>query len=204
MTTPRRPVSDIFVEAAMRWPGRAFIASRSHPGESGTFGQFLDQAPRVATALRKRGIEPGDAVALFAENRPRWCVAHAGILLAGGLAVALDALATDETVAFILEDSGAKLAISTSALRGHIPGSLRLDEDWDELQAEAGDLPELEGGDRAMALVYTSGTTGMPKGCIVTHVSMQLELHGIPLAGELTSDDCILQFLPLQRSIRDS
>lgn len=197
------PVSDIFIEAARRKPGATFIASRSHPAESVTFGAFLEQALRVATALARRGLKHGDKVALISENRPRWCVAHAGILLAGGVAVAIDAQSTDETLAFVVEDSGARFVVASHGLIGRqalhdlpIP-RLDLDADWLDLQAHLDDLPRPAGGDRVAALVYTSGTTGSPKGCVLTHSNLRHELHGMRVAGRLAERDVILQFLPL-------
>lgn len=213
------PVSDVFIEAARRWPKRRFIESRSHPDESVTFATFLDQALRVATALTREGVRPGDRVVLIAENRPRWCVAHAGILLASVVVVAVDAAVATDTLVLILRDSGARHVVVSSGLAARVREAVgqlaepvrlfSLDDDsgdddtgegaipWSRLQAELADLPRPQGGDRPLGIVYTSGTTGLPKGCVLTHSNLRHELHGVPIAAQLTSDDVILQFLPL-------
>ncbi len=204
------PITAVFADAARRWPDAPYLVSRSHPDESVTFAQFLDQARRVATFLARAGVGSGDRVVLIGENRPRWCVAHAGVLLAGATVVPVDAQAPGEALEAMLADCGARHVIASATLLERITpivgASVRrhaLDDGdaggatpWSALQADRADLPDPAGGDAIAALLYTSGTTGLPKGCVLTHANLRHELHAIDGVA-LGADDTILQFLPL-------
>ena len=78
-----------------------------------TYGE-LDRAARgVATALRERGVEPGDRVALMVPNVPEFTIAYFGVLYAGGTVVPLNVLLSAPEVTYHLKDSGAKLSVTT-------------------------------------------------------------------------------------------
>jgi long-chain acyl-CoA synthetase len=149
----------------------------------------LDRAARgVATSLRMRGISPGDKVALLVPNVPEFTIAYFGILYAGATVVPINVLAAAPEVTFFLEDSGASLLIAhplfqEPAERGAAPLGVPVvlaipgdEEDTvggmshaDPIEALAPTSPQ----DTAVIL-YTSGTTGKPKGAELTHSNLFL------------------------------
>ena len=151
-----------------------------------TYAQ-LDRAARgVATSLRARGIEPGDKVALLVPNVPEFTIAYFGILYAGAAVVPINVLAAAPEVAYFLADSEAKLLIAHPlfaaaakagsdeagvplVLAGGGPGKHTI-----ETMAEAAPIAALEAtpADQTAVILYTSGTTGKPKGAELTHSNL--------------------------------
>jgi long-chain acyl-CoA synthetase len=151
-----------------------------------TYAQ-LDRAARgVATALRARGIAPGDKVALLIPNVPEFTIAYFGILYAGATIVPINVLAAAPEVHYFLEDAEAKLLIAHPffveparrgaadagkplVLAGGGPGKDTLEE----MQESAPiDVPHPTNPDDTAVILYTSGTTGKPKGAELTHSNL--------------------------------
>jgi long-chain acyl-CoA synthetase len=142
-----------------------------------TYGELARLAGRFAALLAQRGIGPGDRVLLWAENSAEWIAAFHGCLLRGVLAVPLDASGTAEFAARVAADVAPKLAVGDELLldqlpfQGAQPGFPRLTfEEW------LGQLPATEAGPVAglnretpLEILFTSGTTGDPKGVVLTH-----------------------------------
>jgi len=137
-----------------------------------TYGEIARLAGRFATLLALRGIGPGDRVLLWAENSAEWMAAFYGCMLRGVLAVPLDANGTADFAARVAADACPKLAVGDGLLLGQLPTDCpRLPfEDW--LTAlpfeEAGPVAGLS-RDTPLQILFTSGTTGDPKGVVVTH-----------------------------------
>jgi long-chain acyl-CoA synthetase len=149
----------------------------------------LDRAARgVATSLRARGIQPGDKIALLIPNVPEFTIAYFGILYAGGAIVPINVLAAAPEVAYFLADSEAKLLIAHPlfaapakagsdqagvplVLAGGDPGS---SGDTLEAMQQAAPIAALEAtpADATAVILYTSGTTGKPKGAELTHSNL--------------------------------
>lgn len=187
-----------------------------------TFGEMLRQVRSVAHQLRRHGIEHGDRVALIGENHPKWAIAYLGTLLSGAVIVPLDPHGETDTLANFLENSEAKLAfLSADRLAGFeqirqklgrsittvvwqvtgvddAPASEHiLFEDWTGLDCPA-DIPLGEARDSDIAvLMYTSGTTGTPKGVPLTHGNIVAELEGVNDVIHLSDKEKILSLLPL-------
>lgn len=207
------PLTALFDEASRLAPDRVFIHSRSLPSESRTFAAFAEEARAVARHLVAAGVTIGDRVAILSENRPRWCVAYAAILYAGGIVVPIDAQALAEAVANILSDSGARLAFVSGGLRATFDEAARGGDcravpfdgntdpgPWADVVAlaPAAALPVVAGADAPAAIIYTSGTTGTPKGVVLTHGNIQAEVRAVGLAVAFAPDDVLIMFLPLQ------
>ena len=142
-----------------------------------TYGQLARLAGRFAALLAQQGIGPGDRVLLWAENSAEWIAAFYGCMLRGALAVPLDANGTAEFAARVCADVAPRLAVGDGLLLHKLPSdSLWLDfirlsfEDWLTVlpEEEAGPVPGLS-CKTPLQILFTSGTTGDPKGIVLTH-----------------------------------
>jgi long-chain acyl-CoA synthetase len=147
-----------------------------------TYGELARLAGRFAAFLAEQGIVQGDRVLLWAENSAEWIAAFYGCMLRGVLAVPLDAAGTAEFAARVAADVHPKLAVGDALLLGKLAAAhagpeiptrafpTLAFEDWlDHLpDAEMGAVSGLS-QDTPLQILFTSGTTGEPKGIVITH-----------------------------------
>jgi long-chain acyl-CoA synthetase len=152
-----------------------------------TYGEIARLAGRFAALLAQRGIEPGDRVLLWAENSAEWIAAFHGCLLRGVLAVPLDAKGTAEFAGRVSADVNPKLAVGDALLLNQLTPNLpRLAfEDWlTQLpQEEAGPIPGLS-AETPLQILFTSGTTGDPKGVVITHGNVLASITPIEVGAQ--------------------
>src|SRR3954452_11601766 len=174
-----------------------------------SYAAFDEGATRVAGLLKDRGVQPGDRVGLMLPNVPYFPVIYYGILRAGGVVVPMNVLLKGREVTFYLSDPEAKVLFAwhdfaAAAEEGaEEAGAEAIIVKPGEFEALLGDAPrapenvERDGSDTAVIL-YTSGTTGTPKGAELTHDNLRhnAEVTGITLV-EVSEDDVILGALPL-------
>jgi fatty-acyl-CoA synthase len=182
-------------EAAQRHASREALVSMFQ-AQRFTYVDLDREADRVACALLSLGVKAGDRVAIWSANRAEWLIAHHGAVRIGAIVVTVNpALRKDEAL-YVFRDSGAKIVFASREFRGFsfagVLGEIRAelpeleeiiyfdknpdDMFWDDFlnlgqdQREA--LQSIEptiSSDLACSLQYTSGTTGRPKGALLTH-----------------------------------
>ena len=202
----------VFFRQAARYGDRAMIHHRSGDGpwEATTAADLRRDVLAVAAALIGAGVEPGDCVILLSENRVEWLYCDWGIQAAGAITVPIYPNSPPEMAKTIAADSGAIYAIASnaalaaklevgSALR-HIAVMEGEVADWvkqppsrlDEISARLRHLSP----DDLCTIVYTSGTTGVPKGVELAHHNLVDISRAAASVHPLTDQDVSLSWLP--------
>ena len=198
---------------ALATPGREAVVAVGNAGDVRlSFSQVDEQSTRLASGLASRGIAVGDRVAIALANRAEFVVAFMGVVKAGAIAITLNPKLSPPEVAYILGDATPKALVLEDETRvllsksGPLP-SLRLCVDApsegeasfaDLIRASTLDLPEVPPEFDDCMISYTSGTTGKPKGAIITQANyIMLAAYINGLQWNLTPADRILATTPL-------
>lgn len=195
--------------------GRAQFPNRTalvFEGQSFTYQDVDEMATRVANGLRGLGVKRGDRVALFLPNTPAFVFAYCGILKMGAIAVSLNVMLKEEEVGFILNDCGAVALITTPDLLVHVPLNLATLGYILVAEGEAAGQMSLAGlmarasseatavemgRDDPAAIVYSSGTTGFPKGVTLSHGNVTSNMAAKKRYCGMRAEDRALLFVPL-------
>ncbi|MDX6601515.1 MAG: long-chain acyl-CoA synthetase [Solirubrobacterales bacterium] len=202
-------LASIVTESSARTPGG--VAVRLGDLEL-SYAELDERSARLATLLVAHGVEPGDRVGVMLPNVPEFPVAYYGVLRAGAIVVPMNVLLKRREIAFYLEDSGAKLlfawhGFAEEARAGAEDAGAELIEvqpaPFATLLTEhepTAELAETEEADTAVIL-YTSGTTGKPKGAELTHLNLHRNADvSCRTTCEIAGGDVVLGALPLFHS----
>ncbi len=178
-------------------------------GSELTYAQLNDQANRIATGLIQLGLKPGEFVGLCAPNSSDWITFYFGVLKTGAVAVTLSGVLTGDELKNLVKHSNPRFIFAAGdklkdleALKG--PGGLEKvicpggDMDIQHLaKTGSGSFKAIERNrtDTA-AVLYTGGTTGTPKGAMLTHEGISFSSHSIAYYERSTENDLALCFLP--------
>ena len=173
-----------------------------------TYAELDAATARVAGLLRERGLEPGDRVGIMLPNVPQFAFAYYGVLRAGGVIVPMNILLKHREVEFYLGDSEAKVIFAWHELADAAEqGAAAVGAEFIVVEPVSfGGLlgsaePDYEVVDRAAAdtavILYTSGTTGKPKGAQLTHSNLAINADVSKALFSLDHEDVILGALPL-------
>jgi acyl-CoA synthetase (AMP-forming)/AMP-acid ligase II len=164
-------------------------------GRTITYGSLLEQIRRTAAGLAARGIQKGDVVSLWSPNVPEWPIVFFGVVKIGAIVHTSNPVSTPDELAFQLADGGVKILFTVSALADKAKAAIEESKKPIELITidEVAGLPSLAsiGIDRdppavtidpandLVVLPYSSGTTGLPKGVMLTHRNVVAQLNQI-------------------------
>lgn len=181
-----------------------------------TYAELAEEVRAVAAGLAAEGVVKGDRVALLAETRPEWTVCDLAIASLGAVSVPVYPTNSAEECAWVIGDSGATTVICEQAehldridaVRDRLPllrTAIVIDvverpgvSTLDDVIARGSSVGDVEvDPDTANTIVYTSGTTGPPKGCVLTHRNWRASLDAIEQRTTLSEGDTIYLYLPL-------
>ena len=189
-------LASVLQESALRRPDKvAVIEGR----RSATYAELWDAALRRAGALRAAGVHPGDRVALLGLNTIDFVTAYYGILARGAVVVPVAPMLVADEVAFLVADSGARVALMADDLLGVVAGA---DVEVLPLSTASAAAPEPRreacGPLDPAVLFYTSGTTGRPKGAVLTHFNLVMNAFtNAYTANHIVPEDVMFGCLPL-------
>ena len=173
-----------------------------------TYAYLLETADGFASYLHTRGVEKGDRVALCAPNPPNWVAAFLGCLMDGAIVVPLDIQSSPEFMAKVIKDTACKLILGTYLTAPSLRDfgvDLVLLEDLAKLLEDRVVPPECHVQPHDPAeIVFTSGTTGDPKGVVLTHrnILSNVEAGAIFVPGKPSSR--LLSLLPLSHMLEQN
>jgi len=213
-------VPDLLAQASSRYRDRPALVTDNCVL---TYAQLDAAANRMARSLRRSGIGPGHAVALWAPKSIEIIIAIWGVTKAGAVYVPIDTNAPVARMRSIADDCGIAGLITTGVRAAEIadvfgndgaslPKLWYVDEgpqicrriavSWSEVMAEEPVAPAIEAGlDDLAAVIYTSGTTGKPKGVMVPHRAIVWQSRWLAASSGLTSEDRLAGLTPLHSSL---
>lgn len=206
-------VGAIISAAVARAPQKAALIFQDRPM---SYGELDAQIDRAAAGIASLGVRKGDRVAVMVGNVPEFVIAYHGIARAGGVMIPLNTTYTADEVGYILADAEARAIVVGEPFLGSVDGlreTLPMLEhvivvgdgaigtmSFDQLCARGTAPPSVDiGSDDLAALVYTSGTTGKPKGAMLSHGNLCANLDQMSEVPALaaTDTDVVLLVLPL-------
>lgn len=216
-------IGGLLERAATTWPDRV---SYVHDDRRLTWSELADEVDRYARAFMARGVQPGDRVSLWMGNSVPWVLVELGLIRAGAVVVPVNTGFTVDEAAYVVGQSDSVLLVAAASLRGRDLASeaLRVADhpdvsvqavvtvgateaattDLDDLLARAGEVSLAESAARAaavdpddiMLMLYTSGTTGFPKGVMHSHRVIG-NMSDAADRLKLTENDVTVMYLPL-------
>jgi long-chain acyl-CoA synthetase len=193
-------------DSAARLPEKvAFVAGSKSSERRLTYAELDAAVDDVSAGLRDLGVSTGDRVAIAMHNVLHFPIAYFGILRAGAVVVPLNVMLTGPEVHKILSDSGARVVLGAApfvdVVRDGAPSEVVVisTDDWSRLEGKGKKVDPDVGDDDLAVLAYTSGTTGEPKGAMLTHGNLLANLRqqmDIP-EDHVTEADVVFLALPL-------
>ena len=176
-----------------------------HAGRTWTYAELDEQVRSVAVSLEVMDVAKGDRVVLCTSDKLSFLIGHLATLFAGAVSLPLNSRFTREELKFFLNDSSASVAVvdltawrTLEAMRAELPNLKHIAPGAGIFGAPASRYraPTMTGADPCM-IIYSSGTTGWPKGVVHTHANIAAGLQALGACWRFTPDDVVLNVLPL-------
>ncbi len=178
-----------------------------------SYGELREQTRGLAAGLVERGFGHGDVLAVFMPNAPEYAVAFHGVAALGGKCTTVNPLYTANELAHQLSDAGARMLLTVPAFletaldaaqqagigeEVYVFGEAEGARSFDELLGDPGAAPEAEIDPQAdlAVLPYSSGTTGLPKGVMLSHHNLVANLTQLQSSFPISKDDTLIGVLP--------
>ncbi len=218
-----KDLADLFDTATKRFPTRVSMKiERNGKMEQYTYEDVRELALRAAGFLAHKGIEPDDRVILFSHNMPEWGLTYFGIIKAGATAIPIDpASSVDEIINFATAGEASAIVISPKLLDENPELEERFKKEklkvqiytFDEVFEMPSETEEAERlallPDRIIAtspasLIFTSGTTGVPKAVMLSHKNFTAMVSMLSSVLEMSVEDGVLSVLPMHHTFEFS
>ncbi|MFF3504474.1 acyl-CoA synthetase [Streptomyces sp. NPDC003247] len=197
-------VDGVLRRSARRTPARVAVEYRDR---TWTYEELDEAVSRAAAALLGLGLAPGDRVGAYGHNSDAYLVAFLACARAGLVHVPVNQNLTGDDLAYIVGQSGSALVLTDPDLADRLPAGVRtlpLRDSDDSLLSRLAATPPYDGpeprGEDLVQLLYTSGTTALPKGAMMTHRALVHEYLSAITALDLSAGDRPAHSLPLYHS----
>ncbi|PTM58821.1 non-ribosomal peptide synthetase [Desmospora activa] len=192
-----KTVHRLFEEMANRYPDR--VAAVAENGEV-TYQELNGRANRIARGLREAGLQTGEVVGIVAERSLEMMAGILAVLKAGGAYLPIDPKAPESRVSYMLENSGARLALTQQRFVQKVSVVERVleleEERWTSGDDSDLDVNGVDDPGNLAYVIYTSGSTGKPKGVMVEHRSVINRVNWMVRQYEIDETDVLLQKTP--------
>ena len=211
VTVPELPLAEFVLRRAAELPDKPALIDAA-TGRAMSYGELAGAVRRAAAGLHARGMRKGDVLALFSPNLPEYAVAFLAVAMLGGVVTTVNPLYTAAEVAHQLKDAGAKYLVTIPPLVGRaleaargtvveevfVFGGAEGATPFGSLLAAGGAPPETEINtlEDVVALPYSSGTTGVAKGVMLTHYNMVANLCQLQDHDKTCELDTLIAVLP--------
>ena len=218
-----RDLLELFETSTKRHATRvAMRVERDGRKEQYTYADLRELATRAAAFLASENIKPGDRVMLFSHNAPEWGMTYFGVLKTGASCIPVDPeSSTEEIINFARAGDAAAIIISKKLIQEHSELRRRIEESGLSLQIWTFDdvfalpdeqtedqrialLPPKVQGQSVASLIFTSGTTGRPKGVMLSHRNLTSMVSMLSSVFDMSTRDGVLSVLPLHHTFEFS
>lgn len=217
VTIPEVSITQFVLQKALEHADKAALID-GPTGRVITYSQLVESIARVAASLHARGFRKGDVFGILSHNVPEYAVAFHAVATLGGISCTINPLYTEEEIAHQLQDSGARFLVTVAPCLGKAsaasraanieelfvfdaPGDTQHDgaTPFSSLYDSDGIFPPVHINPREdlVALPYSSGTTGLPKGVMLTHHNLIANMCQMEGLCYFTDDDTLIAVLPL-------
>ena len=213
VSIPDVPLTELILERVRAQDSDRPALVESPTGRTITYGELADKIERAARGLHALGFEQGDVLAIYSPNIPEYAICFHAVSLLGGINTTINPLYTAEEVAHQLKDAGAKYLVTIPQLLDKaqeaaneagiselfVFGEAEGAKPFAALYEAGGRVPRVSINVREdiVALPYSSGTTGLPKGVMLTHHNLVSNIHQMDQIGLVREHDSLVCVLPL-------